>query len=96
MVEGRSVRELSDPDRVFQGLIEAGYKEAVLYQRKPVPLGELEKLVPKEQRAELLTPYIIKPKGKPTLAPEDDKRPAMQAQISAEEAFGGENSYKEG
>lgn len=95
LVEGRGVRELSDPDAVFSGLVKAGYEEAVLYNKKPIPLGELEKLVPKEQQKTLLTPYIIKPKGKPTLAPEDDKRPAMQMQTSAEEAFGGANSYKE-
>lgn len=96
IVEGRSDRQLSDPDKAFQGLLAAGYDEAVLYNRKPIPLTELEKLVPKEQRAELLAPYITKPKGMPKLAPEDDKRPAMRMQVSAEEAFGGENSYKEG
>lgn len=95
IVEGRSVRELSEPDKVFRGLVEAGYDEAVLYNRKPIPLGELEKLVPKEQRGDLLVPYIVRPRGKPTLAPEDDRRPAMQPQVSAEEAFGGKNSYKE-
>lgn len=95
IVEGRSVRELSDSDAAFAGLVDAGYEEAVLYNKKPIPLGELEKLVSKEQRETLLAPYIIKPKGKPTLAPEDDKRPAMQMQVSAEEAFGGANSYKE-
>mgnify|MGYP007025230899 CR=1 FL=1 len=35
----------------------------------------------------------MKPQGKPTLAPEDDKRPAMVLQrVSAEEAFGGDNT----
>lgn len=96
IVEGRSVRELSDPDGAFRGLAAAGYDEAVLYNKKPIPLGELERLVPKEQRAKLLEPYITKPPGKPTLAPEDDRRPAMRTQVSAEEAFGGGNSYKEG
>lgn len=95
IVEGRSDRQLSDPDSAFRGLVAAGYDEAVLYNRKPIPLTELEKLVPKERRAELLAPYIIKPRGKPKFVPEDDKRPAMQPQVSAEEAFGGDNSYKE-
>ncbi len=95
LVEGRSNRELTNPDQVFAGLMAAGYEEAVLYTKKPIPLGELEKLIPKEQRGKLLTPYIIKPQGKPTLAPADDKRPAINIGSRAEEAFGGKNTYKE-
>ncbi len=96
IVEGRSNRELSDADKAFAELKAAGYEESVLYNKVPVALTELEKLVPKDKRAELLAPYIIKPQGKPKLAPEDDKRPAMQMQARAEEAFGGANTYKEG
>lgn len=95
LIEGRSVRELRDVDKVFEGLIKAGFEEAVLYNKKPIPLGELEKLLDKNQRTELLEPYTIKPPGKPTLVPADDKRPAMQLAVSAEEAFGGANEYKE-
>ena len=94
LVEGRSQRELSHPDQVFAGLIAAGYDEAVLYNKKPVSLGELEKLITKEQREDLLLPYIVKPQGKPTLVPAEDKRPAMNQGVRAEDAFGGENTYK--
>lgn len=94
-VEGRSTRKLSDPDAAFAELMLAGYEEAVLFQRVPVALGELEKTVGKEDRQKILSKYIVKPQGKPTLAPEDDKRPAMdQQRISPEEAFGGDNQYK--
>lgn len=97
IVEGRSNRKLSDADAAFAELVQAGYDEAILYERKPVALGELEKTLTKEHKQEILSKYIVKPQGKPTLAPEDDKRPAMVLQkVSAEEAFGGDNTYSEG
>lgn len=93
-VEGRSNRRLSDADSAFAELVDAGYEEAVLYRREPVALGELEKMLSKEHRQNILSKYIVRPQGKPTLAPEDDKRPAMVLQrVSAEEAFGGDNEY---
>ncbi len=96
IVEGRGNRKLSDADAALEELMKAGYEEAVLYNRVPIPLGELEKVCNKEDRQNILSRYIIKPQGKPTLAPADDKREAMEIQrVSAEEAFGGENSYKE-
>ena len=93
-VEGRSNRKLSDADAAFAELMDAGYEEAVLYKREPVALGELEKMLSKEHKQSILSKYIVKPQGKPTLAPEDDARPAMVLQrVSAEEAFGGDNTY---
>lgn len=96
IVEGRSNREIEDIDTVLSELIQAGYAEAVLYNRKPVPLGELEKLLEKKGREAILNKHIIKPQGAPKLVPEDDKRPAMTInRITPEEAFGGTNQYKE-
>lgn len=94
IVEGRSNRKLSDPDAALWELMQAGYEEAVLYKREPIPLGEIEKLCNKEDRQSILSKYIIKPQGKPTLAPADDKRETMEIQrVSADEAFGGDNEY---
>ncbi|MGN0384577.1 MAG: DUF2800 domain-containing protein [Lachnospiraceae bacterium] len=93
LVEGRSNRSLSDQDKAFVELMQAGYEEAVLYEKVPITLTKLEELVSKEHK-EILKKYITKPQGKPTLAPEDDKRPAMVLQVTAEEAFGGANTYK--
>jgi DNA-directed RNA polymerase subunit H (RpoH/RPB5) len=51
-------------------------------------------MVSKEHRQSILSKYTIKPQGKPTLAPEDDARPAMELRrVSAEEAFGGGDAY---
>lgn len=94
IIEGRSNRKLSDADAAFAELVQAGYEEAILYRREPIPLGELEKTLSKEHRQDILSKYIVKPQGKPTLAPEDDARPAMELQrVSVEEAFGGDNAY---
>lgn len=95
LVAGRSVRTIQDIDAAYDALCEAGYPEAALYRMQPLPLGELEKLVNKEHKA-ILEKFIVKPQGKPTLVPEDDKRPAITAAAVAEEAFGGDNTYKEG
>lgn len=95
LVAGRSVRTIQDIDAAYDALCEAGYPEAALYKMQPLPLGELEKLVNKEHKA-ILEKFIVKPQGKPTLAPEDDKRPTITATAVAEEAFGGDNTYKEG
>ena len=76
LVEGRSVRAWSDQDAAFATARAAGYDEALLYERKPLSLSEVEKLMGKVAFTETLGSYVIKPPGKPTLAPESDKRPA--------------------
>lgn len=95
LVEGRSNRELTDVTKAFKDLIAAGYKKAMLYEQKPLALTEVEKLITKEDYTTILSPYIAKPKGKPTLAPENDKRTVYQKDSTPEEDFGGENHYKE-
>lgn len=95
VIEGRSNRKIGDTDAAFKELVAAGYAEEVLYNKEPIPLGEIEGLLSKEHREEILKKYIIRPQGKPKLVPEDDKRPAMQLKTTAEEAFGGGNTYKE-
>ncbi|MCM1024432.1 MAG: DUF2800 domain-containing protein [Prevotella sp.] len=86
-VEGRSVRKITDIDGAFEILEKEGYDEAVLYERKPLTLTELEKLVTKKKLEELIGGMIVKPQGKPTLAPESDKRKPYQPDLK--EMFGG-------
>lgn len=78
LVEGRSVRKITDPDAVMNLLNDKGYDEADFL--KPVELRgitDLEKLVGKKAFGTLCGEYINKPKGKPTLVPESDKRGAI-------------------
>ncbi len=86
-VEGRSNRVITNIDEAFELLKKAGFDEAVLYERKPLSLTELEKLVGKKKFAELLADYIEKPKGKPALVDSSDKRPDFESKTTAEEDF---------
>ena len=74
LVEGRSVRTITDTDKAFGVLADSGYDSDLLYERKPLGLTALEKLCGKKKLTELIGSYITKPAGKPTLAPESDKR----------------------
>lgn len=86
-VEGRSNRKITDIDGAFEVLKKEGYDESLLYERKPVTLTELEKLVTKKKLEELIGDKIVKPQGKPTLAPESDGRKPFKPDIK--EMFGG-------
>lgn len=76
LVEGRSNRAFTNTDEAIQTLIKAGYDEAMIYDRKPKTLSELEKMLGKKSFTELLSDYVVKPKGKPTLVIASDKREA--------------------
>lgn len=73
-VAGRSNRTWTDQDAAIAAVLAAGYDEALVYERKPKTLTELEKLMGKAEFAEKLGSYVIKPPGKPTLVPITDKR----------------------
>ena len=79
LVEGRSTRRFTDPDAAFKAIEADGISEAMLYERSPISLTAAEKLLGKKRFAEVCGTWVEKPKGKPTLAPESDKRPAYDA-----------------
>jgi hypothetical protein len=87
-VEGRSIRQFVDTDAAFKVMKAAGYDEALLYERKPITLTSVEKLLGKSKFNELLIEHVNKPPGKPTLVPESDNREAITNKTTAEEAFG--------
>ncbi len=86
-VEGRSNRAFSDTDKAFKVLTDAGYDEALLYERKPITLTAVEKLLKKADFTNLLGSYIVKPPGAPKLATENDNREAISNKVTAAEAF---------
>ena len=90
LVEGRSVRTITDTDKAFGVLTSSGYDSDLLYERKPLGLTALEKLCGKKHLTELIGDYIQKPAGKPTLAPVSDKRKAFSKK-KLEEMFKEEN-----
>ena len=78
VVEGRSIRKIVNQQEVAKSLLNAGYSSEDI--SKPYELRsitDLEKLVGKKQFSALCGEYIEKPQGKPTLAPESDKRPPL-------------------
>ncbi|MBQ8637117.1 MAG: DUF2800 domain-containing protein [Clostridia bacterium] len=81
-VAGRSNRTFSDQDAAIAAVIAAGYDEALVYERKAKTLTELEKLMGKAEFAEKIGQFVIKPVGKPTLAPMSDKREAYNPAAS--------------
>ena len=82
LVEGRSVRKITDQDGAAAALNKAGYKTAEIYKPQELKtITELEKLAGKKQFAAICGEYIEKPQGKPTLAPESDKRAAINPML---------------
>ena len=79
LVEGRSTRRFTDQDAAFKAIEADGISEAMLYERSPISLTAAEKLLGRKRFAEVCGTWVEKPKGKPTLAPESDKRPAYDA-----------------
>ena len=75
-VAGRSIRTFTDADAAIDTLLKAGYEEAIIFDRKPKTLTQLEKLIGTAEFGRLLGEYVVKPLGKPTLALLSDKREA--------------------
>ena len=86
VVAGRSNRAFTDQDSAIAAVIASGYDEALVYDRKPKTLSEIEVLMGKKEFTDKLGSYITKPVGKPTLVPESDSREPYN---SAGSDFGG-------
>ena len=78
LVEGRSQRVINDVEEAVKRLNEVGFPSDLLFNKKLKGIGDLERLAGKKILAEVLKDVIIKPNGLPTLAPESDKRPALE------------------
>ena len=74
LVEGRSNRRYTDEAAVANIVKEAGYEP---YEQKLLGITAMTGLLGKSKFEELLGSLIVKPQGRPTLAPMSDKRPAM-------------------
>lgn len=76
LVEGRSVRKVTDEAGLIEALHKLDYKDDLIMTKpKLETIATLEKRIGKKLFTGIAMPYIGKPKGKPTLAPESDKRP---------------------
>ena len=76
IVRSVSRRKYTDEEKVAQTAIRAGYED--IYKKTLIPITEMEKMMGKKNFAEILGDLVHKPLGKLTLAPETDKRPAVE------------------
>ena len=82
VVEGRSNRAYgaSEAD-IAAVLTDAGFSEDDIYTKELLGISKMEKLLSKKRFNELLGSYIVKPPGKPTLVPAEDKRPEWDSAV---------------
>ena len=89
-VEGRSVRAWIDVDSALDAARLAGVPEEMLYERKPVTLAALERIMGKKEFQKALGAFVTVPPGKPALVKADDKRKAITNRPTVEDDFGEE------
>lgn len=86
VVEGRANRKITDEQKAANLLMQEGFGTDEIMTLKGI--GDLEELVGKKTLASVLESVIIKPTGKPVLAPETDSRPALNSAENAKAVFG--------
>lgn len=84
VVEGRSNRKYTDEGLVADTVKNAGFDP---YEHKILGITAMTKLLGKNKFEDLLGGFIEKPKGKPTLVPMSDKRPALSKAADAADDF---------
>lgn len=87
LVEGRSNRKYTDEATVGKTLLNSGYSEDDISPRSLLGITAMEKLLGKKRFAEIIGTFVFKPPGKPTLAPESDKRPELNSTQAAAADF---------
>lgn len=76
LVAGRSLRKWGDEEEAIKVLSEKAGEDK-LYTKKFVSVPQAEKLIGKAEFNKLYSELVVKPDGKPTLAPANDKRPSL-------------------
>lgn len=88
LVEGKSNRKYTDEMQVRQALLLEDYAEDDIHKPRELKgITDMTKLLGKKAFETLLSDFIIKPPGRPTLAPEDDKRPELNGVAKAIQDF---------
>lgn len=87
LVEGRSNRKYADKLEAEKALLDAGYRREEVTATELLGIAAMEKVIGKKAFQEILGCLVIKPKGKPVLVPESDKRPELGTADSAKADF---------
>lgn len=93
LVEGRSIRKITDPGALAERLLEKGFAPEKIFKPAELEtLTALEGLVGKKDFKAISDGLVVKPQGKPTLVPESDKRPAIDTISQDFDAFTGNDN----
>ena len=76
LVEGRSIRKYTDEAAVAAVVTKAGFDP---YEQKLLGITAMQKQLGKKRFDTLLGALVVKPQGKPVLAPASDKRPEYKS-----------------
>lgn len=88
VVEGKlGNRKWSDEMKVLDTLEAAGYELGDITETKLLSPAAMDKAIGKKKAAELLTEFIDRSPGAPTIAPANDKRPAYDRLAEAQKDF---------
>lgn len=79
LVEGRSIRKWLNQDEAETALRGSKLKVGEIFTKKLISPTQAEKLLGKNHP--ILDEHAIKPDGKPTIAKESDKRPALKSNV---------------
>lgn len=79
LVAGRSARVFNDPREALTVLEAKGYPRDMFFEKKQVSVAQSEKIVGKKAFSVFADQIVSTTSGKPTLAPESDKRPEIDS-----------------
>ena len=82
LVAGKANRCFADEGKVEEAALAAGFTN--IYRKSLITLTDMERLMGKSF-PQILGNLVVKPNGKPTLVPVNDKRPALSRPTAAED-----------
>lgn len=86
VVEGASKRIVKNKSKLVEELESQGIPEELLYTKKLISIGEIERLAGKE----FVESHVVKPKGKRVLTTKDDHRKEYEADIGFDDTYSDE------
>lgn len=88
VVEGTSKRKITEPIKAAQALLATDYEASEIYRPQELKtITDLTKLLGRNGFNEIVGPFVVKPPGKPTLAPLSDPRKPMELNTVTAEDF---------
>jgi hypothetical protein len=88
VVQAHGRRTIPDVEAAAQRLMKAKFRKRDTTRTQLLPLGQLDRLVGGADRLEeILGDLVVRTPGKPTLAPQDDKRESISSLSQAQQEF---------